>query len=424
MSTIRLKRGSGLNSNYASLSYSGDSLGNYCEPWVNTTTKQLWVDGTCINKKLVSSSTIGAGSPAIITTGSNIGTVVQDFEVILSQSSGNILEVKSDGLYATSPAAPESLSYGKFFVQNSNESGSVGGLLESIKANEKITLKALNEWIVFDTTNSTSADLDIIKISHKNYIGSSSPAGTYGDSTHVAKIVVDSAGHVTSAEEIAISMPSMPTATVFKGTIGDGTESPLPTITFATLPAASSSNEQWAYKLVTDKTTSTGYCPLARAGDFIVSINLGTEQSPSYIWMVIPSGDETYTGDNSWISVSNNVVSHIGPVTTNPSSAASETGTGRTYVTDVKIDAKGHVVKVLTNTETGGSDLQTIKGSVSSNTPNEAIWTLSDNGGTVTLKHTAQVSNVGSVVNFSGPNTPETNAIITMDIAIIDGGTF
>jgi hypothetical protein len=415
MSTIRFKRGSGLNSDYASLSYSGDSLGNYCEPWVNTTTKQLWVDGTCINKKLVSSSTIGAGSPAIITTGSNTGTVVQDFEVILSQVSGNILEVKSDGLYATSPAAPTTLCYGQIKVKNISTDGST---ISAIGANELYTFTSENEWLVLTATNSSTADLDEIKIKHKVPIAS--PAGTYGDATHVSKVTVDAAGHVTSAEEVAISMPSMPTATVFKGTIGDGTESPLPTITFATLPAASSSNEQWAYKLVTDKTTSTGYCPLAHAGDFIVSINLGTEQSPSYTWMVIPSGDETYTGDNSWINVSNNVVSHIGPVTTNPSSAASETGTGRTYVTDVKIDAKGHVVKVLTNTETGGSDLQTITGTVSGSTPNNnAVWTLSDNGGTVTLKHTAQNSNVGSVVNFSAVSN-----VITMDIAIIDGGVF
>lgn len=415
MSTIRFKRGSGLNSDYASLSYSGDSLGNYCEPWVNTTTKQLWVDGTCINKKLVSSSTIGAGSPAIITTGSNIGTVVQDFEVILSQSSGNILEVKSDGLYATSPAAPESLSYGQIKVKNISTDGNT---VSAIKSNELYTFTSENEWLVLTAVNSSTADADEIKIKHKT--PKTSPAGTYGDATHVLKVTVDAAGHVTSVEEVAISMPSMPTATIFKGTIGDGTESPLPTITFATLPAASSSNEQWAYKLVTDKTTSTGYCPLARAGDFIVSINLGTEQSPLYIWMVIPSGDETYTGDNSWINISNNVVSHIGPVTTNPSSAASETGTGRTYVTDVKIDAKGHVVKVLTNTETGGSDLQTITGTVSGSTPNNnAVWTLSDSGGTVTLKHTAQVSNVGSIVNFTASNN-----VITMDIAVIDGGIF
>lgn len=415
MSTIRFKRGSGLNSEYASLSYSGDSLGNYCEPWVNTTTKQLWVDGTCINKKLISSATIGAGSPAIITTGSNTGTVVQDFEVILSQSSGNILEVKSDGLYATSPAAPTTLCYGQIKVKNISTDGNT---ISAIGANELYTFTSENEWLVLTATNSSTADTDEIKIKHKT--PTTSPAGTYGDATHVSKVTVDAAGHVTSAEEVAISMPSMPTATIFKGTIGDGTETPLPTTTFATLPASSSSNEQWAYKLVTDKTTSTGYCPIAFAGDFIVSINLGTAQSPSYTWMVIPSGDETYSGDNSWISVNNNVVSHIGPVTTNPSSAASETGTGRTYVTDVKIDAKGHVVKVLTNTETGGSDLQTITGTTNGSTPNnEAVWTLSDSGGTVTLKHTAQASNVGSVVNFTASSN-----VLTMDIAVIDGGTF
>ena len=34
-------------------------------------------------------------------------------------------------------------------------------------------------------------------------------AGTYGDSTHVAKVAVDAAGHVTSAEQVAIAFPEV-----------------------------------------------------------------------------------------------------------------------------------------------------------------------------------------------------------------------
>lgn len=34
-------------------------------------------------------------------------------------------------------------------------------------------------------------------------------AGTYGDGTHVAKVVVDEAGHVTSAEQVAINFPEV-----------------------------------------------------------------------------------------------------------------------------------------------------------------------------------------------------------------------
>ena len=38
---------------------------------------------------------------------------------------------------------------------------------------------------------------------------SGATAGTYGDGTHVAKVVVDEAGHVTSAEQVAIDFPEV-----------------------------------------------------------------------------------------------------------------------------------------------------------------------------------------------------------------------
>ena len=38
---------------------------------------------------------------------------------------------------------------------------------------------------------------------------SGATAGTYGDSTHVTKVVVDEAGHVTSAEQVAITFPEV-----------------------------------------------------------------------------------------------------------------------------------------------------------------------------------------------------------------------
>lgn len=38
---------------------------------------------------------------------------------------------------------------------------------------------------------------------------SGATAGTYGDSTHVAKVAVDAAGHVTSAEQVAIKFPEV-----------------------------------------------------------------------------------------------------------------------------------------------------------------------------------------------------------------------
>ena len=54
---------------------------------------------------------------------------------------------------------------------------------------------------VYSTNRNYLVDGKQINIGH-NLSGAT--AGTYGDGTHVSKVVVDEAGHVTSAEQVAI----------------------------------------------------------------------------------------------------------------------------------------------------------------------------------------------------------------------------
>ena len=57
-----------------------------------------------------------------------------------------------------------------------------------------------NKWV------DVGSDGKQINIGHSL---SGATAGTYGDGTHVAKVVVDEAGHVTSAEQVAIDFPEV-----------------------------------------------------------------------------------------------------------------------------------------------------------------------------------------------------------------------
>lgn len=75
---------------------------------------------------------------------------------------------------------------------------------------------------------------------------------------------------------------------VFKGTVGDAAQNP--TVTWANLPAAASSNVGHTYKVVTAHATA----PICIIGDIITSN--GTE------WVVIPSGDDPGTTD-TWRNI-------------------------------------------------------------------------------------------------------------------------
>lgn len=65
---------------------------------------------------------------------------------------------------------------------------------------DTFVLKTGNKWVDINGSGKT------VNIGHSL---SGAAAGTYGDGTHVAKVAVDEAGHVTSAEQVAITFPEV-----------------------------------------------------------------------------------------------------------------------------------------------------------------------------------------------------------------------
>ena len=65
---------------------------------------------------------------------------------------------------------------------------------------DTFVLKTGNKWVDINGSGKT------VNIGHSL---SGVTAGTYGDGTHVAKVAVDEAGHVTSAEQVAITFPEV-----------------------------------------------------------------------------------------------------------------------------------------------------------------------------------------------------------------------
>ncbi len=65
---------------------------------------------------------------------------------------------------------------------------------------DTFVLKTGNKWVDINGSGKT------VNIGHSL---SGAAAGTYGDGTHVAKVIVDEAGHITSAEQVAINFPEV-----------------------------------------------------------------------------------------------------------------------------------------------------------------------------------------------------------------------
>lgn len=74
---------------------------------------------------------------------------------------------------------------------------------------DTFTIATGNKWVDVNSNGKT------INIGHSL---SGATAGEYGDSTHVSKVTVDAAGHVTAAESVAIAFPDVPEYSITKDT--------------------------------------------------------------------------------------------------------------------------------------------------------------------------------------------------------------
>ena len=101
-----------------------------------------------------------------------------------------------------------------------------------------------------------------------------------------------------SKTEVDNKIANLPAPMIMKGTLGTGG-------TITDLPTASSENEGFTYKVITDGTYAG---QVAKTGDVFTSAK--PVGSSDYIWLYIPSGDETFT--DTWRGIKVNGTEKLG----------------------------------------------------------------------------------------------------------------
>lgn len=228
-------------------------------------------------------------------------------------------------------------------------------------------------------TDTTYTGSNGITIDNSNVVKHSNSSITAKTTQAVYPIAFDSYGHITGSGtaytigdaashgvDTSISLGStstnLPTSKavsdliqsldspmIFKGTVGDATEDPVPTMIWTNLPSAAASNKGWSYKVV----SAHGTDPVCAKGDMIVSNGAS--------WVVIPSGDEP-TGTVTSVAIANGntgITVSGGPITTtgtltvshaDTSNASSVVATSGKVVDGMTVDDFGHVTAISTAT--------------------------------------------------------------------------
>ena len=119
----------------------------------------------------------------------------------------------------------------------------------------------------------------------------SSDVGTAAAKDYITSVTQNSGDLVTSGA-VWTAIDNLPEPMIFKGTLGTGG-------TISVLPAASSANQGYTYKVITDGTYAS---QSAKVGDVFVSN--GSE------WVLIPSGDETVS--DTWRNIKVNGTEKLG----------------------------------------------------------------------------------------------------------------
>lgn len=136
--------------------------------------------------------------------------------------------------------------------------------------------------------------------------GSTTMTGALNMGSHAITGVTDptNAQDAATKNYVDSAINALPEAMVFKGTIGSGGN-----LEWSALPTAGSTYEGQSYKVITAHNTT----PICEVGDVIVCANTSLTSTPSYEWVVIPSGDEP-TGTVTNIATGSGL--NGGPITT------------------------------------------------------------------------------------------------------------
>ena len=144
----------------------------------------------------------------------------------------------------------------------------------------------------------------------------------------------DNSTKIATTAYVTAAIAALPEPMLFKGSVGTGG-------TITSLPAASSSNEGYTYKVITDLSTPV----VAKIGDTVIS-NGGS-------WIVIPSGDEpsgTVTSvslsnaSNGGLTISGSPITSSGTISIGHSNVLAAAQTTQA-VYPIKIDKNGHITE-------------------------------------------------------------------------------
>lgn len=172
------------------------------------------------------------------------------------------------------------------------------GFQPALTAGDNITINANTNTISAVVPAQVQSNWSEADTDSAAYIQNKPTLGTSAAKDYTSSVTDGSADLVTSGA-VYTAIDELPEPMVFKGSVGTSG-----TVEWANLPAASSANVGYTYKVITAHDTT----PICSVGDTIISS--GSE------WVVIPSGDEpsgTVTSVN--VSVPNGLTVSGGPVT-------------------------------------------------------------------------------------------------------------
>ena len=241
--------------------------------------------------------------------------------------------LKTDATTTQTPSASESFG-GNITLHKVSKTGSYSDLLDKPSIPTVGTLDTNNTSAQTVPTSAESLG-GAIKLHKVSKTGSYSDLnnkpslGTASAKDYTTSVTSESNDLVTSGA-VYTAIDNLPEPMIFKGSLGTGG-------TITTLPTASSSNEGFVYKVITDGTYAS---QSAKVGDTFISNGSA--------WVLIPSGDEpsgtvTSVGvsasSGSNLSVSGSPVTSSGTITIGVASGYSIPSTTKQGQWDAKQDA-------------------------------------------------------------------------------------